>query len=731
MPDRRRRGLPLPQDLSAQIESRLATHGNALTVRAAADMPGAAELLLYGEIGWDVTALAVRQALATVGRGAPVIARINSGGGYVIEGFAIYNALAQHAGPVTVAIDAIAASMAAFIAMAGDTIIMPTNSFMMIHNPSGIVIGESADMRAMAELLDKLRAPQVATFSARTGQTPEAITAMLDAETWMSADEASRMGFADEVLTTPSQVTAWLDAASLEALHAPAALVARASATPRAPRAGHYVAARTVNPSPTESQHMDPTLQGGPATPAPATTTTAAAIPAPGAQAAPAVPVHATFAEIKAIAARAKLGTDWIVATFEAGMTEAQAMAHALDTVAAAAPAAIVSRPPATEIIAERDKKFAAMANALAHRANPGRVQLDPAAREFRGMRLADLAAECLRDAGVNTRGCTPMEIAEMAMGNPSRMFRGAGSHTTSDFPNLLANTASKSLRLAYEEAPRTFVPWCAQHNLPDFKDFKEIALGGVPNLESIAEDGEVHFGTIGEAAETWHLVRYGKAIAISYVAIVNDDLRGFSRLPAMFGSAAARLESDIVYGILLANAALSDTVALFHATHNNLLTGSGTTLTADATGIANVGNLAGKLGRQVAPSSSTSVLNLRGAFILVPPSLEPAARALWSPNLTPTSPSAVNPYASSYQPISEGRLEVGANGSAGSATAFYLMASPDQIDTIHYGYLEGEAGPRITQEIEFDTDGMSMKVMHNFGAKAIDYRGMTKSAGA
>ena len=322
------------------------------------------------------------------------------------------------------------------------------------------------------------------------------------------------------------------------------------------------------------------------------------------------------------------------------------------------------------------------------------------------------------------------MEIAEMALGNPYRNFRGQGALSTSDFPNLLANTASKSLRAAYIEAPRTFLPWCTQHNLPDFKTFKEIALGGAPSLAQINEGGEVTFGTIGEGAESWNLVRYGKALSVTYVALVNDDMSGFTRIPMMFAAAAARLESDMVYYQLLNNAALSDSVALFHATHANLLTGAGTTLTPDATGIGNVASLATRLAKQTALGTS-SPLNLQGRFLLVPPSLAPAAAQLWSGALSPTTPSVVNPYVSSYQPITEARLELGANGASGSATAFYLIASPADIDTIHYGYLEGEDGPRITQDVEFDTDGLMMKVTHNFGAKAIDFRGMTKSAGA
>lgn len=701
MPDRRR-GAPLPEDIAARIP--VVDRIGSIVCQANGD---AVEILMHGEIGWDVTALGVREALKAAGETTSVTCSINSGGGFVFEGFAIYNALARHKGDVTMVVDGLAASMASLICMAGNTIQMPTNSFMMVHNPSGLVWGEAVDMREMADLLDKLRSPMLATYAARTGNTTEDIAAMMDATTWMNAEDAKAAGFCDQV-ESPVEVKAFWDLSALS--NVPAALTAIASASPwKPPPRGEPKPA----PQPVAKQElkMDPIKL---------------ADPPPS----PAAPVKATLAQIQAIAARAKLDSDWIVAQLAAGHDETQVRDAAIDAVAARAPAPIASRP-ATEVVAERTKKFDAMANALAHRAMPGKTKLDDGAREFRGMTLVQMAAECLQDAGIKTRGMTPMEIAEMALGNPMRTFRGeAGAHSTSDFPNLLANTASKTLRQAYTEAPRTFTVWATQHNLPDFKDYKEIALGSAPNLAQIREDGEVTYGTIGEGAETWRLLRYGKAIAITYVAMVNDDLNGFTRIPALFASAASRLESDIVYGTLLANAALADGVAVFAAGHGNLLTGAGTSLTADATGITNVGKLATLLAKQVSPGTS-SAMNLQGAHILVPPSQAPAAMALWARNLVPNLQAQINPYIGSYDVISEARLELGANGQAGSATAWYLIADPSQIDTMHYGYLQGEEGPRMTQDIDFDTDGISMKVVHNFGAKVIDYRGMAKSNGA
>ena len=316
--------------------------------------------------------------------------------------------------------------------------------------------------------------------------------------------------------------------------------------------------------------------------------------------------------------------------------------------------------------------------------------------------------------------------------------FVMAGDHSSSDFPNLLANTASKSLRAAYEEAPRTFVPWTQRNDLPDFKSFKPMVLNNAPNLLPIPENGAVEYGTIGEGAETWNLVRYGRALGIGFVAMVNDDMSAFTRLPANFAQAAARLESDIVYQQLLANGNLADGGALFNATavttsggHSNLTSGGTSALSVDAAGIAAVGALEERIGRQVAPGTN-SPMNLRGRYLLVPTALGTAARQLFGAGFIAATPGVVNPYATQYEVILEGRLQlgvtVGSTTNNGSATAYYLIAGG--IDTIHWGYLRGESGPTLQSTVDFDTDGMKLKVNHNFGAKAVEFRGMAKSAG-
>lgn len=163
-----------------------------------------AEVLIYDQIGssWfadGVTAKSFMQALSDVGQVDSIDVRINSPGGLVFEGNAIYNALKNHPAKVNVHIDGIAASIASIIAMAGDTITMAENAAFMIHEPWSGVVGNADDMRKEAETLGKLTDISAKAYADRTGQPETAIRAAMKAETWYTASEALAAGFVDKI----------------------------------------------------------------------------------------------------------------------------------------------------------------------------------------------------------------------------------------------------------------------------------------------------------------------------------------------------------------------------------------------------------------------------------------------------------------------------------------------------------------------------------------------------
>lgn len=158
-----------------------------------------ADLYLYEEIGiWGITAADFLQELKGLQAGTLNV-HINSPGGSVFDGFAIYNALSTHPARVLVTVDGIAASIASVIAMAGDEIAMAENAMLMIHRPWTELSGFAADLRQQADVLDKLETNIVQVYAARTKQSEAAVRAAMEAETWYSAEEAVAAGFATSV----------------------------------------------------------------------------------------------------------------------------------------------------------------------------------------------------------------------------------------------------------------------------------------------------------------------------------------------------------------------------------------------------------------------------------------------------------------------------------------------------------------------------------------------------
>jgi ATP-dependent protease ClpP protease subunit len=164
-----------------------------------------AEIFLYEEIGyWGIDAKMFADTLKEIGDVDRIILRLHSPGGNAWDGLAIFNNLVQHKASVTVRIDGLAASAASLVAMAGDRIEIAENARVMIHEPWGMMIGNAADLRAEADVLDGITADYARTYARRRGLELEAVTDLMKAETWFSSTDIIEAGFADEVIETPA-----------------------------------------------------------------------------------------------------------------------------------------------------------------------------------------------------------------------------------------------------------------------------------------------------------------------------------------------------------------------------------------------------------------------------------------------------------------------------------------------------------------------------------------------
>lgn len=348
----------------------------------------------------------------------------------------------------------------------------------------------------------------------------------------------------------------------------------------------------------------------------------------------------------------------------------------------------------------EGEKRSACMTATLEARC--GLRQWDDQARAYGHSSLMDMAKDALVRSGVSLVGMSKSEIAGRAM------------HSTSDFPLLLSNIARKSLASAYEAEQQTFRPLARQRNLPDFKPVYELEIAGQITPEPLLEGGEYKAATVQEQQSSWRIYTYGKKIAVTRQLIINDDLDALSRIPQMIGRGMSLFESNEVWKLITSNAAMSyDNKALFHNDHKNQGSGAiGVTAISDA-----------RKALRTQKDIAGNRINLRPRYLVIPTALETAAQTFLSP-IQPTKNSDVNIFTGSMSLIVEPRLD------DASEQVFYVTASPEQIDMIAFGYLDGEAGPQVETVNERDPDGTVIYARLDFGCTLLNHRGFYKSTG-
>lgn len=667
---------------------------------------GIAEIAIFDEIGdYGVTARQFSQELAGYRDISLIKLYIHSPGGDVFEGMAIYNLLRNHPARVEGEVLGLAASMASVIAMACDVLIMPENAMMMIHRPWGIQGGDADNMRRYADLLDKVEDTLVSAYTTKTGLTADSIKTMLAAETWLSGAEAVEQGFADQ-LAQPLQMAASLTSKRIEEFdHMPEKL--KNLMNPRG---------QGSNPPPTAPANPAPAAPSNspqPATPAP--TSAAPAAPANSQQAPAAGYTREQFQQEEQQRRQA------VAAVFSPfGSTHATLQQECLNDMTIDAQAAkdkllqalgsgtTPTAPPRpdTHINAGNGNIVGdGLRNSLA-----ARVQLETLENDnvYAGMSLREMARAYLVDNGVG--------IASYR-GDVMGMVGAAFTHTTGDFGHILSDVARRQMLRGYEEAEETFQQWTARGNLPDFREMGRVDLTTFPSLRKVREGAEYKYATIGDRQEKIALATYGELLNITRQMIINDDLSAFTRIPRMMGRAAIRTVGDLVYAVLGSNPKMSDGKALFHADHNNQLA-------AGALSVSRYDQGKTKMRRQ---KEGDSVLNIRPAYQLVPVSLESTAKALLAAEYDPAMAEAKvpNPVRGLVEVIADARLD------EQSAVDSYLVADPNQYDTVEVAYLDGNDQPYMEQQQGFTVDGAVFKVRMDAGVAPMSYRTILKMPGA
>ncbi|EKH4577892.1 Clp protease ClpP, partial [Escherichia coli] len=575
-----------------------------------------------------------------------------SPGGDIFEGLAIYNALKNHPAKKIVHIEGMAASMASFIAMCGDHIVMPENAMMMIHAPRGVTAGVSGDVRRFADLMDKLGDTMAETYAGRTGRSKQEITSMMEAETWMDGNECKANGFADEVIPAIT-----------------------AMARIESKRIGDF----SNMPEKIKSMISQKTGSGE---------------------------------QERLNGIRELFGTfngrynDLAIsclADSECSVENARerlllAMGKESTPTNKTTPANLYYAYTDNGNItgdAMRQGLNARLGHERAERGNP-----------YAMMSLFDMAQASLTHRGISTGSYSTR----------SQIVNAAFTHSSSDFTDILAGGAEKSVLAGWEHSGETFRQWTKKGSLSNFREARRVGMNGFSTLNKVPEGAEYKYITTSDRGEPIALATYGNIFSITRQAIINDDLDQLSTVPMAMGRAASRTVGNLVNLVLTGNVKLSDGITLFDKKHSNLI----------EAGLTTPGLSAARHLMRTQKDKNGEVLNIAPKFLLVPAALED--RALQMINSTAPfgadkNSGIFNPYHKLLDIIVDPRLD-------DISEKQWYMLSAQGTDTIEVAYLDGNDEPYLEQQEGFIVDGVAWKVRIDAGVAALDYRGMVKSGG-
>jgi hypothetical protein len=562
-------------------------------------------------------------------------------------------------------------------------------------------------MRAQADFLDMLARVYAQVYADRSGQTVEAVLAIMAAETFYTVEDAIEAGFVDAVASEgdaakPAPVIGEEMRLQMRSAMNTYAALMRDKAPTGAAGAGHNPAAPGGALAPvaaTMEQRM----------PDPITPTPPVQPPAPTDPQAPVMAERNRISTIRSMAApfmaAGRLTEADVTALIDDGTAADMAGSRFMATMAARETTTPPQRP-ADRGRDETEIRRVAMEDALFARLS--RQQPSEVARPYMDFAIVDMAAERLGARRVPGHFAGREEMVRMAF------------HSTSDFPILFENALNRSLAARYALAQPTYRRIARQRSYQDFRDHTTVRVGDFPNLQPVSpEAGEIKGGTFGESKEKTAVKAYGVRVNLSRQMLVNDSLDGIMQVLNDRGNAVARFEDATFYAMMLGGAG-GDGPTLIETTRQVFNTTDGTKAAAAAAiSIASLSIARAALRKR--KSLDGNDLEVTAAVLLCGPDKETEAQQILAP-IQAQQAGNVNPFSGVMSPVVTAKI---------TGNAWYVFASPDDVPCFEWGLLDGYSAPRFRMEDPFGVQGTALSLEHDFGCGAIDYRGGFKNAGA
>lgn len=708
------------------------------------------EVIIYDQIGlYGVSASQFAVELKQLDPSKRLAVRINSPGGDVFDGIAIYNQLREYKGGVDTIVDGLAASIASVIAMAGETVTMYDTAMMMIHKPWTFTLGDSDQLRKDADLLDKIQDQIRIAYSNKTALTDKELDGIINDETWLSADEAEEYGFATNVIRQEktdkkknSITNKILNFGSYETFEKfnqipskiAACLVGKVKNNEQEPaiKPEPVIEQTITDPEPEiipdlQTENNDPS-QTNPLEKENTMTPEeikAAAIKAEKERA----------AEIRACGKKLNVSSEDVEGAIEKDLSVADASKLFIDKFAAGLTA--VPQTERATINVDAQDKFknlhsqslnfsAGLLNKEEERKVGIEARRNGGAGSIHGLYRAFLESRGVRNA-ISLDGHALVKRVQDEM----------QSTGTGDLPSIFENTINKALDNSMQTARTTFGLWTKTKPVKDFRTFSLAKLSSISDIKEIKENAKFTIGSISDKKETGSITTKGIFMSLSRQAQIDDDLGALTDMGSVLGRGVMTGQNRACYDYLFGAAGVGPTMvedskALFHTDHGNLVTSSGaapSTTTIDAAVLAMMTRpkLKGN------PSDKNDYTNVLPRFLLVPAKHKTAAeRTVYSPAYPEATYSngVYNPYAAAGSTplivVTEAYL------SALDADQWYLAADPMDIETIIRLTLNGNESPIIEQDIGRGTDptGINFRCYYDYGFMAGDWRGLYANDG-
>jgi ATP-dependent Clp endopeptidase proteolytic subunit ClpP len=712
---------------------------------------GEAVVDLYDEIGmWGVGSKQFKEKLDGLGDVKKMTIRVNSPGGDVTEGNAMFNDLMNHKSEKTCVIVGLAASMGSIIPMACDKIQMYRNAFIMIHNPWCYIAGDASALENEAAVLNKMKKNAIDAYKRHSNLSRKAISDLMDAVTWMTAEEALQNGFIDEIIDQEVEA----DGMMFGKLDIP-------------DRVHQAMMNKSAAPAPFKMQTKP--LTGGDSMKCKCGAdcadghTMCAKCLAADAQAKASlrereeakqqaiVAERARVKDIRTMCIEHKLSADFTAKVIDDGVTLEQARVLVLDEIKKGL---VVVAPSASVGTEDSEKRRMQLTAGLLTAMGSGDMLIDDGEKDVKAkdvvrkatakahsihslIRQSAIAAGMKPESIMNLSGEGLHQLA-MDLSAPHRM----SSTGAADLTNVLADVQNKVLMSGFENAETTFQNWVAEADVNDFKQIKHIAMSMSERLRKIPSGAAPTLAKFTDKKEVAALDTYGMQLTIPRDVIINDELGAISDMGRKIGASARTGINEAIYDSLCSQSLLGPTMledgqVMFDADtvggydRYNLIASSGVP-TNTTVGTA-FGKLMAQKGLGPNRAEAGQVLNRKGKYLIAGTTQINSTFLLTT---SPTDPAGVASGVPNFSRVQGLEAVVDAYLqtllTAGSAANTWYLAVDKLYSPYIVNYLQGRRMPTVTERPSDvgEALGYRWQVIFDWCISARDWRGIIQNDG-